>query len=279
MATTSDDGDDLLDGQDLAAVVEAHGDDLHRFALHLTRDRELAGDLAHDTLLRAWDRRGQFRGEASLRTWLHRILHNLAVDRMRRSAREVVVEEVDARWRDDTWTVDTEAVVQRAALREELQDALVRVPELLRTTLVLHDVEEWTVPEVAEMLEITVAAARQRLRRGRMALVSALASGAERREALREVPLRCWDARRHVSDYMDGDLDGVLAGQVEAHLEACPTCPPLYAALVGVHAELGQLRDPDSVIPAGVRDRLGADLAAQSDIGKDPHARRGTGHP
>lgn len=248
--------DDLLAGQDLAAVVGTHGDDLYRFALHLTRDRELAQDLAHDTLLRAWERREQFRGDASLRTWLHRILHNLAVDRMRRSAREVIVEEVDASWRDDAWTVDTEAVVQRAALREELQDALVRVPELLRTTVVLHDIEEWTVAEIAEMLEVTVAAAKQRLRRGRMALVSALATGAERREALTGVPLRCWDARRHVSDYLDGELDGGLVAQVEAHLETCPTCPPLYAALVGVHAELGQLRDPDSVIPAEVRDRL-----------------------
>src|SRR6056297_855125 len=120
----------LLDGLDLAALASRHGDDLHRFALHLTRDRELAQDLTHDTLLRAWDRRSQFRGASSLRTWLHRILHNLAVDRIRRSSREVVVAEVDARWRDDSWTVDTEAVVQRAALREELEDALVRVPEL-----------------------------------------------------------------------------------------------------------------------------------------------------
>lgn len=249
--------EDLLGGQDLAAVAADHGDDLFRFALHLTRDRELAQDLVHDTLLRAWERRHQFRGESSLRTWLHRILHNLAVDQLRRSNREVVVEEVDASWRDDAWTVDTEVVVQRAALREELQDALVRVPELLRTTLVLHDVEEWTVPEIAELLEITLAAAKQRLRRGRMALVSALASGAERRQALDGVPLRCWDARQHVSDYLDGELADPLARQVEAHLEACPTCPPLYAALVGVHAELGRLRDPDSVIPQDVLDRLG----------------------
>lgn len=246
----------LLDGQGLAAIALAHGDDLFRFALHLTRDRELSQDLAHDTLLRAWERRAQFRGESSLRTWLHRILRNLSVDRIRRSRREVVVEEVDARWRDEGWTVDTETVVERAALREELQDALVRLPELLRTTLVLHDVEEWTVPEIADLLEITVAATKQRLRRGRMALVHALATGAERRQALDGVPLPCWDARRHVSDYLDGDLDRPLAARVEAHLETCPTCPPLYAALVGVHAELGRLRDPDSVIPATILARL-----------------------
>ena len=48
----------------------------------------------------------------------------------------------------------------------------------------------------------------------------------------------------------------MLATQVEAHLERCPTCPPLYAALVGVHDHLGRLRDPDSVIPADVLPRL-----------------------
>ena len=256
MASAHDRGEGRLDGLDLAAVVREHGDDLFRFALHLTRDRELAQDLAQDTLLRAWERREQFAGASSLRTWLHRILHNLAIDRLRRSRHEVVVEEVEARWRDDSWTVDPETVVQRAALREDLQDALLRVPELLRTPVVLHDVEEWTVPEIAELLGIGLAAAKQRLRRGRMSLVTALAAGAQRREALVGVPLRCWDARKHISDYLDGDLPPALVEQVEAHLQTCPTCPPLYAALVGVHAQLGRLRDPDSVVPAAVADRM-----------------------
>ena len=60
--------------------------------------------------------------------------------------------------------------------------------------------------------------------------------------------MRCWDARQHVSEYLNGDLEPETARLVEAHLAACPTCPPLYAALVGVHDGLGRLRDPDSVI-------------------------------
>lgn len=246
----------MLAGQDLATVTREHAHDLLRFARHLTNDPALAEDLVQDTLLRAWERREQFRGDASLRTWLHRILHNLAVDRSRRDGREVASDDVEERWRDDAYTVDPDAVIERAQLREELQDGLVRVPEVLRTTLVLHDVEGWTVAEIAELLGITVAAAKQRLRRGRMALVTALAGGAERREALEGVPLNCWDARRHVSDYLDRDLDPDLAEQVEAHLRTCPTCPPLYAALVGVHGELGRLRDPDGVVPATIAARI-----------------------
>lgn len=245
-----------LGGQDLATIAIEHGDDLYRFAHYLTHDHGLAEDLVQDTLLRAWEKRGTFRGESSLRTWLHRILHNLAIDRTRRDSREVAVDDVEERWHDDAYTVDADAVIERARLREELQDALVRVPEVMRTTVVLHDVEGWTVREIAELLDISLPAAKQRLRRGRMALVTALATGAERREALGGVPLRCWDARRHVSDYLDGDLEPRTVEQVEAHLRSCPTCPPLYAALVGVHHQLGRFRDPDSVIPTSIIDRL-----------------------
>ena len=110
--------------------------------------------------------------------------------------------------------------------------------------------------EIADLDEIGLPAAKQRLRRGRMALVSALATGAERRHALKGVPMRCWDARQHVSDYLDGTLDTDTARTVEAHLERCPTCPPLYAALVGVHDAVGKLRDTDSVIPPPVAERL-----------------------
>lgn len=66
----------------------------------------------------------------------------------------------------------------------------------------------------------------------------------------------CWDARQHVSDYLNGDLDRPTAAMVESHLASCPTCPPLYAALVGVHGELGRLRDPDSVIDPSVERRI-----------------------
>ena len=61
--------------------------------------------------------------------------------------------------------------------------------------------------------------------------------------------MRCWDARQHVSDYVDGLLADETTRVVEAHLETCPTCPPLYAALVDAHDHMSQLRDSDTVIP------------------------------
>ena len=89
-----------------------------------------------------------------------------------------------------------------------------------------------------------------------MLLVSALAEDDERRLASLAQPLRCWRARRHVSAYLDGELDGVTRSAIETHLEACPTCPPLYASLVGVKATLGGLRDPDTVIEEAMAVRI-----------------------
>ena len=116
--------------------------------------------------------------------------------------------------------------------------------------------------QIAEVQGVGLPAAKQRLRRGRMMLVDALSQGLERRDALHGVPLRCWDARSRVSDYLD---DGLVASDrmlVQRHLEACPTCPPLYAGLVGARAALGALRDTDSVVPVSLADRIKELLAS-----------------
>jgi RNA polymerase sigma-70 factor (ECF subfamily) len=95
-------------------------------------------------------------------------------------------------------------------------------------------------------------------------LVTALAAGAERREALTGVPLRCWDARRDVSDYLDGEPADDRRRLLEQHLATCPTCPPLYAALVGVKAQLDGLRDRDSVVSPALAERLVHELETRS---------------
>ncbi len=245
-----------MDRSEFDRRLEAEMGSLRAFAISIVRNRHLADDLVQDALVRAAERLDSLRDADSLGPWLRRILHNLAIDRGRRSVKEVLVEEVEENWRNDAYTVDPAAVVERAQDRRELEDALVRLPLHYRTAVILHDAEDWTVREIAELEGIGVPAAKQRLRRGRMMLVSALAAGVERRHALEGVPMKCWDARRHVSDYLDRRLDDETAAVVEAHLGTCPTCPPLYAALVGVKDALGNMRDPDSVIEPQVASRI-----------------------
>jgi RNA polymerase sigma-70 factor (ECF subfamily) len=236
--------------------ITRHVDPLYRFALGLVRDPELAADLVQDTFVRAMEKGSQFRADGELLSWLRQVLHNLAIDRARRSKREIVVEDVEERWQADDYTVDPAAVAEQLDDRDALEDALVRLPFSYRSMVVLHDIEQWRVREIAELQQISLPAAKQRLRRGRMMLVSALAAGAERRDRLKGVPMRCWDARQHVSEYLDGALDADTSATVEAHLAGCPTCPPLYAALVDAHGHLAGCRDPDSVIPPALESRL-----------------------
>ncbi len=250
-----------------APVLSEIGDHLpalYQLATRLSPDPHGAADLVHDAYLRAVEKADQYRGDAPLLAWLRRILHNLAVDRARRSSREVPVDAIEEKWQDDAYTVDPAAVAERAATRTELEDALVRLPFIYRTAVTLHDVEGLTVREIADLQDVSLPAAKQRLRRGRMMLVSALAEGHERRTKLKGVPMRCWDARRHISDFLDGNLDHETAHGVEAHLATCPTCPPLYAALVDAQARLGELRDADSVVPPELVTRIQAVLAASA---------------
>ena len=238
--------------------ISQHLDALYRFSLGLVRNPDLAADLVQDTFVRAIERGSQYRGDGELLSWLRQVLHNLAMDRARRSRREIVVDEIEQQWQADDYTVDPAVVADRLDDREALEDALVRLPFDHRSVVVLHDIEQWRVREIADLQGISLPAAKQRLRRGRMMLVSALAAGAERRERLRGLPMRCWDARQHVSDYLDGALDAATSSGVEAHLANCPTCPPLYAALVDTHTHLAGCRDPDTVIPPALGTRLRA---------------------
>ncbi len=167
----------------------------------------------------------------------------------RPTADDVLLAQVETAWRDDDYTVAAETVLERAQARDRLRDSLVHLPQILRSAVLLHDLEGLTNAEVAAVHGIGVPAAKARLRRGRALLVSLLAEDEERRTAMRGVPMGCWQARSMVGDYLDDELAPRDRALVERHLAGCPTCPGLVAAVVGVSAAVGRLRDPDSVLP------------------------------
>jgi len=255
-----------LEDDEFAAAL---GDELPRLvglAVHLTRDPSRAEDLAQEAALRAWAKRAQLRAGAPLAPWLNRILVNLVIDRARVRRDELAVPDIEDRWQDADYTVDPEQILARAEQREDLEDALARLPVGYRTVLVLHDAAGQTVASIADALGIGLPAAKQRLRRGRMMLVSALAEDDPRRAASLAQPMRCGQARSHISAYLDEELQPEMRVAVEEHLGDCPTCPPLYTSLVGLRAQLGDLpqlgdlRDPDTVIPEEVALRIAESL-------------------
>jgi RNA polymerase sigma-70 factor (ECF subfamily) len=244
------------DGDGFADSLVGELPRLVRLATRLVRDPDQAEDCAQETIVGAWRRLDQLRDPSALSAWLRRSLVNRIIDRSRVHHDELDIEAVEADWRDDHYTVAPDRVLERAELHDELEDALARLPVIYRVPVVLPAVVGWTAREIASAMDAGLPATKQRLRRGRMMMVSALAEGDERRHASLDQPLRCWRARRHVSAYLDDDLDLATRSAVETHLETCPTCPPLYAGLVGVKASLGGLRDPDSVVEDEIAGRI-----------------------
>src|SRR3954471_21784731 len=130
-----------------------------------------AEDLAQETLLRAWRALERFEPRAQFQTWLYRIATNACLDELERRPRRP--EPVDPF--PDRPTAATSAPTYdpaaRYAIREGVELALLRaiqqLPGRQRAALIFRDVLGWTAPEVAELLESTVASVNSALQRAR----------------------------------------------------------------------------------------------------------------
>ncbi|MDT4986706.1 MAG: polymerase sigma-70 factor, subfamily [Micromonosporaceae bacterium] len=145
-----------------AELVRRHRDRLWAVALRTLGEREEAADALQDALLSAYRAAGRFRGEAAVTTWLHRIVVNSCLDRLRRrQARPTVpLPEVD---RTPAPAVDRDtAMVVRAALAQ--------LPIDQRAALVLVDLQGYSVADAAGVLGVAEGTVKSRCARGRARL-------------------------------------------------------------------------------------------------------------
>jgi RNA polymerase sigma-70 factor (ECF subfamily) len=130
-----------------------------------------ADDIVQETLLRAWRGLERFEPRVAIQTWLYRIATNACLDEIERRPRrpEPVEPFPDERLQEAAAPVYDPAA--RYALREGMELALLaaiqHLPGRQRAVLILRDVLGWTAPEVAELLESTVAAVNSALQRAR----------------------------------------------------------------------------------------------------------------
>lgn len=151
-------------------LVRAHQHEVYTLAVRMVADRELAYDVAQEAFVRAWRAIERFRGDAKFSTWMHRITVNTAFTHRDRRKR-TQVDSLDEIYREpESASLTPERGGESAAMRGPLQDALNELPESLRAVVVLKDVYEWTHPEIAEHLDISVTAAKVRLHRARKSL-------------------------------------------------------------------------------------------------------------
>jgi RNA polymerase sigma-70 factor, ECF subfamily len=168
------------DGAAFELLMRRHNRRLYRIARSVLRDAADAEDALQEAYLAAYRAIGAFRGEASLATWLSRLVLNLCLARKRKAQRRenivsIVPEDPDA---PEAIGIDIETP-DRALVRSELRELLERkveeLPEAFRTVFMMRCVEELSVEETAELLNIPEATVRTRHFRARSLLRESLA--------------------------------------------------------------------------------------------------------
>jgi len=164
------------DPEAFGELVRRHRDRLWAVALRTTSDPEEAADALQDAFISAYRNAASYRGEAAVTTWLHRVVVNACLDRMRRrKARPTVAlpdEDPDSGPRA---VPDPRDDMDRLELRMEIDKALRALPVDQRSAIVLVDIEGLSVAEAAEVLGVPEGTVKSRCSRGRARLAVALA--------------------------------------------------------------------------------------------------------
>jgi RNA polymerase sigma factor (sigma-70 family) len=171
------------------AIMRRYNRRLYRLARATMRSDADAEDALQDAYVKAYHALAQFRGEASLSTWLSRIVHNECLIRLRRDARrdnvipiagEFDVSEMEIA---DAASEQPEAAAMTSQMRALLERHVDQLPEALRAVFVLRAIEDLSVQEVAQCLGLSEVAVRSRHFRARSLLREALAREIDATEA------------------------------------------------------------------------------------------------
>jgi RNA polymerase sigma-70 factor (ECF subfamily) len=185
------------DGEAFETLVRRYGGRLLAVARHFLHAEEDARDVVQDAFLSAFRSLDRFRGGCRLSTWLHRIVVNAALMKLRGASRrpETPIEDYLPRF-DETghhaapveeWKVSPEGALLSRETSERVRAAIETLPVSYRAVLVLRDIEELSTEETAQVLSLTRTAVKVRLHRARLALrtllVPVFATRAVRAEA------------------------------------------------------------------------------------------------
>lgn len=173
----------LRAGEDTAytELVRRYGGRLLAVATRLLRSEDDARDALQDAFISAFRAIHSFEGNSKLSTWLHRIVVNAALMKLRAKTRkrEVSIDDLQPRFDEDGQHLEDPAEwrapeqlgeLERQEARKLVRKFIDELPEDYRTVLLLRDIEELNTQETADVLGVTPNAAKIRLHRARHAL-------------------------------------------------------------------------------------------------------------
>lgn len=172
------------DEQAFEILVRTFGGRLLAVARRFVRNEEDAQDIVQSAYLSAFRALDQFEGACQLSTWLHRIVVNTALMKLRSRRRrpEQSIEELLPAFQDDghhveqfsDWSAPADQLLEMKQTRTTVRACIEQLPENYRSVLMLRDIEELSTQEAAAALGMTPTAVKVRLHRARQALSTLL---------------------------------------------------------------------------------------------------------
>ncbi|MDP3966853.1 MAG: RNA polymerase sigma factor SigM [Nocardioides sp.] len=169
------------DPEAFGILFTRHRGRLWAVALRTLGDPDDAADALQDAMVAAFRRAASYRGDAAVTTWLHRVVVNACLDRVRRETvrrTEPLPEDLDARDRyavaADSLDADPATTAEAHERRDLLLQALGTLPPEQRAALVLVDIEGHSVEQAAAVLDVAPGTVKSRCSRGRARLATLL---------------------------------------------------------------------------------------------------------
>lgn len=160
-----------------ADIVEIYRNSIFQLGYRMLGNRHEAEDIAQEAFIRAYVNIKSFNQELKFSTWLFRIATNLCIDRMRKKKPDYYLDaEVSG---TDGLTMYSqlasnsplpEKELESLELQETVQQEILKLPEKYRTVIVLKYIEELSLNEISEILDMPLGTVKTRIHRGREAL-------------------------------------------------------------------------------------------------------------
>jgi len=142
-------------------AARAYHAGIYNYLCWLCRNRELAADLVQETFLRLWQNPPEARGEPALKAWLYKVARNEYLQNRRKTS-PVTMTLDDAEVGEHVANDFTSLEFERMEDARQLRAIVESLPPIYREVIVLHNLEELSMSQVADVLEIPVGTVKSR---------------------------------------------------------------------------------------------------------------------
>jgi RNA polymerase sigma-70 factor, ECF subfamily len=158
-------------------IVEIYKDKVYQLSYRMLGNRHEAEDIAQEAFIRAYINIQSFNIDLKFSTWLFRIATNLCIDRIRKKKPDYYLDAEVAGTEGLTMysqipskTDMPEKAIESLELEETIQKEILKLPEKYRSVIVLKYIEELSLIEIGEILDLPIGTVKTRIHRGREAL-------------------------------------------------------------------------------------------------------------